>query len=88
MWRFGLNPHLELNYQIFKKSDFRYFGAYLGPLGSKKASIICFVRLLSREQEELLYANRMKDTVASILLVLVNPSLFLIKSLLRTSMSI
>ena len=30
----------------FQKLYFRYFGAYLGPLGPKKVSIICFVSLL------------------------------------------
>ena len=33
MHRFGLNPHLELIYQLFKKSYFRYFWAFSGPLG-------------------------------------------------------
>ena len=33
MWRFGLNPYLELIYQVFEKSNFRYFRAFLGPLG-------------------------------------------------------
>ena len=33
MHRFGLNPYLELIYQLFKKSDFHYFRTFLGPLG-------------------------------------------------------
>ena len=43
MHRFGLNPHLELIYQLFKKPYFRDFGAYSGPYGPKKASIIGIV---------------------------------------------
>ena len=38
MRRFGLNPYLELIYQLFKKSYFPYFGAYLEPFRTTKGS--------------------------------------------------
>ena len=44
--RFGLNPYLELIYQLFKSYVVAISGPMLGPLGLKKASNICFVRFL------------------------------------------
>ena len=40
MRRFGLNPYLELIYQLFEKSDFRYFRDFLGPLGPNYQSFL------------------------------------------------
>ena len=42
--RFGLNPYLELIYQFFKSHIFALLGAYLVPLGPKKAAIIVVVK--------------------------------------------
>ena len=52
MRRFGLNPYLELIYQLFEKSYFRYFRTFLGPLGPN------FQSFLSGE----LYYSHISDT--------------------------